>query len=242
MGCDIHLGVEAKRDGRWVNVPYVPMEKCWCCSGSGSDKQTPSAACWRCTGKGYCLYDARSYDTFAILADVRNGRELAGVATGDGFEPISEPRGLPDDMDPATKEFLSDEHSQSWLTLQELLDFDWEQTTFRRGYVGPNQFRTFLEKGSPDSWSRGVGGSSVRVVTNEEMQAKIAADPTLVGGKDLLGRHGADGNAYYTMVEWKVSYKQAASIFYTESIPALQRLAAEVGGPENVRIVFDFDS
>jgi hypothetical protein len=42
----------------------------------------------------------RNYDLFAILADVRNGTGFAGVVTGKGFVPISEPRGFPLDMDP----------------------------------------------------------------------------------------------------------------------------------------------
>jgi hypothetical protein len=43
--------------------------------------------------------DDRSYNTFAMLADVRNGVGFAGVKTSDGFPVIHEPRGLPADLE-----------------------------------------------------------------------------------------------------------------------------------------------
>lgn len=42
-------------------------------------------------------FSGRNYNEFAILAGVRNGTGFAGCDT-DGFAPIAEPRGLPDDM------------------------------------------------------------------------------------------------------------------------------------------------
>lgn len=69
MGCDIHLTVEAFRDGSWRCVPN-------------------DCGDW---------YDNRNYDVFAILADVRNGSGFAGVSTGEGFAPIAPRRGIPAD-------------------------------------------------------------------------------------------------------------------------------------------------
>lgn len=43
--------------------------------------------------------DNRSYNTFAMLADVRNGSGFAGIKTSDGFPVIHEPRGLPADLE-----------------------------------------------------------------------------------------------------------------------------------------------
>lgn len=59
------------------------------------------APCWRCHGEKVVRdqwYHARNYDVFAILASVRNGVGFAGVITGSGFNPIDNPRGLPDDL------------------------------------------------------------------------------------------------------------------------------------------------
>ena len=57
----------------------------------------------------------RSYDCFAVLAGVRNGRGFAGVDTGDGFNPISKPRGLPNDRHLKGKCTYYGEYGQSWL-------------------------------------------------------------------------------------------------------------------------------
>lgn len=69
MGCDIHSVAQVKKNGVWKTVLQDVAG------------------------------DHRSYDTFAMLADVRNGSGFAGVKTGGGFEPISQPKGFPDDFD-----------------------------------------------------------------------------------------------------------------------------------------------
>ena len=48
--------------------------------------------------------DPRSYNTFAMLADVRNGRGFAGIKTSDGFPYIHKPRGLPADLKEPTRD------------------------------------------------------------------------------------------------------------------------------------------
>jgi hypothetical protein len=45
----------------------------------------------------------RNYNLFSILADVRNGVGFAGCKAGEGFEPISMPRGFPVDASPSVK-------------------------------------------------------------------------------------------------------------------------------------------
>lgn len=78
-------------------------------------------------------YDGRNYNLFAMLADVRNGRGFAGVYTGEGFNPIADPKGAPSDMSSEIKSaceyWEGDGHSHSWFTVKELLDYDWEQDT-----------------------------------------------------------------------------------------------------------------
>ena len=41
----------------------------------------------------------RHYQLFAVLAGVRNGFGFAGIPTGEAVVPISEPKGLPDDLE-----------------------------------------------------------------------------------------------------------------------------------------------
>ena len=68
MGTDIHSIAQVNRDGRWQTVAI------------GIDG------------------DQRSYNTFAMLANVRNGYGFAGCRTSTGFPVIHEPRGLPEDL------------------------------------------------------------------------------------------------------------------------------------------------
>ena len=68
MGTDIHSIAQVKRDGQWVTVAI----------GIAGDQQ--------------------SYNTFAMLANVRNERGFAGCWTSTGFPVIHEPRGLPKDL------------------------------------------------------------------------------------------------------------------------------------------------
>jgi hypothetical protein len=102
MGCDIHDLVQVKADGKWKTVVLDPC---------GSP---------------------RNYDTFAMLAGVRNG----------DIKPIALPRGLPDDLVQICDEdnyipiddlvdkrkayigndghFWLGDHTHSWLLLSEM--------------------------------------------------------------------------------------------------------------------------
>lgn len=66
-------------------------------------------------------FDRRDYGLFAWLAGVRNYSAIT---------PISEPRGLPEDVSTSVKEDFSrwggDAHSDSWLSVPELLAVDYD--------------------------------------------------------------------------------------------------------------------
>ena len=68
----------------------------------------------------FAPFDWRSYAIFGFLAGVRNSAMVT---------PISEPRGLPEDARSwVIDQFCGmDYHTPSWLGVQELLDFDYEQ-------------------------------------------------------------------------------------------------------------------
>lgn len=114
MGADIHSFAEVRTTGKWVRVTEPLFE-------DYDDKKTTEPFAWR------------SYAVFGFLADVRNYSCC---------KPICEPKGLPDDSEYINrispygyggtfKEALQEDyncHSFSWLTLNELLDFDYEQT------------------------------------------------------------------------------------------------------------------
>src|SRR5690606_27440711 len=107
MGTDIHCQCEYYKDNKWN----------WIWKGVSKDVNVDY--------KANVLNFDRNYDLFAILADVRNGYGFAGVYTGDGFNYISEPKGLPEDMSEELKKAIETErvwlgdHDFSYLTSSE---------------------------------------------------------------------------------------------------------------------------
>jgi len=113
MGCDIHIIAEVKENGVWKKNtnkvflnPYYEMYK--------GIKVTDPAR-YKEIKKGNWIdlkkfmdepSSGRNYNWFAVLADVRNGRGFAGIKTGEGFDPIADPKGFPSDASRETMEFL----------------------------------------------------------------------------------------------------------------------------------------
>ena len=231
MGTDIHFYVEKRLNNRslwqtadeWLDeAPYGP--------------HVPYA-------KAY--YSDRNYDLFAILANVRNGQGFAGVRTGAGFQPIAEPRGWPSDCCPELSS-LDIGHTPSWLTLAEILDFDWTQTTTKTGWLSLQKWASWrMRPGeAPNDYWGGVRGPRIQHWTNEQVETrwlelngkpgeyyKLELDPA-------LQEAFAPGFEIWTEVEWQVTYSQAAKSFWYDTVPRLLRL----GSPSNVRCVFFFDS
>lgn len=117
MGCDIHIIAQRRNGDTWEEV-----------SGEFTDGPAP--------------FDWRSYGMFGFLANVRNYSAVP---------PISEPRGLPEDHDPGNVDeyggcFLGD-HSFSWLSVEELLAFDYDQ---------PMEDRRVTRQIGPNAWSGAV--------------------------------------------------------------------------------------
>lgn len=72
--------------------------------------------------------EPRIYNAFAFLAGIRN---YAGI------EPLSEPRGIPQDCDEVLRHELLDVdlHSHSWFTLAELNEVDYDKLVENRRYT-----------------------------------------------------------------------------------------------------------
>lgn len=262
MGCDIHFYVDVRQpDGSWKTAdrwfPQLGPEEL---KEEGEEKQyldtyedvrKPDGS-WDIDASGTrSFYSDRHYDVFSILADVRNGYGFAGVDTGEGFRPLSKPRGVPEDACPEYKAAATrwdvDGHSHSWCTVQELLDYNWLQTTKKRGVVGARAFIKWQQLGAPDSYSGDVRGSGVTMLTNEQMANRIDAVKCVeypniwsvyhaLDDADFTQKHDLAGA--YTQVEWEVPYYRAAATFLSEAMPKLWRL----GKAEDVRCLFFFDN
>lgn len=245
MGCDIHLFVEKQNQAgaweaadKWTANPYFKGDP---------ESESPLTVEHR-----QRFYTGRNYNLFAILANVRNGRGFAGVDTGDGFNPIAPPRGLPSDVTEAVKResdsWGCDGHSHSYFTLAELLAYDWTQVTKHRGFLnGPEyiEWQRMLDwESAPKSYC-GVSGGSVRHVSASEMkritdgikaEAKAAMPNDWYPSYcDTVAKRLGDT---YCQVEWTQAYYESCSSFWSETIPRLLR----VGPHEGVRIVFWFDN
>lgn len=237
MGCDIHLYAEVKVDGKWAS------RENWC---REYDDQDADNVPYKDR-----LYTKRSYDTFAILADVRNGRGFAGIVTGEGFNPISAPRGLPPDVSPQVKaqsnSWDGDGHSHSWLTLNELLDYDWTQETGKRGWVTLAQYFKWVAWGKgqgegPDEYCGAVSGGNVKHLTAAQVESfaqELEQRASYEARQKFLG--SLDPHSY-VQVEWGTPYWCAAQSIWTSGL--LPRLLALARGRsyEDVRIVFWFDN
>jgi len=160
----------------------------------------------------------RNYRAFAVLANVRNGYGFGGFSTGDELKPISEPRGLPDDMSPELRAKIAQNESSdeidegqyfwlgdygySWVTLKELLEYDLDAPVLVSGYVSEEQAKHYQETGEfPRAY------------------ATWTPQPGFV----------------------KLSWPQPIR----DSAPLIQTLIDEIrglGAPENVRLVFGFDN
>lgn len=235
MGCDIHLFVEAKANGKWGPKDAWEMD---------TDCEPPALK----VPYGKRFYDGRNYNLFSILANVRNGYGFAGCKTGVGFVPIAMPKGMPDDASEAvageSESWGEDGHSHSWLTLREILEYDWTQTTTLRGYVDALSFREWMHSRrdggfGPKSYCGGVGGSSVKIISHDEMESQIKAIEKRESQYQAITEAiKKDMGGMYANLEWQEPYYRSGREFLGETVPRLLRF----GDLDSVRIVFWFDN
>lgn len=130
MGCDIHSIAEVRKDGIWtaVTAEVFPLSE-W-------DREYFKKDC------DSSPFNWRSYSVFAFLAGVRNY---------DCCEPLAEGRGMPEDASKEVKEleefWKGDSHSHSYVTLQELLAFDYNKTFWNRRVTKNNNGASLAEEG-----------------------------------------------------------------------------------------------
>ena len=209
MGTDIFSACEVRKNGKWTynRKKIFPL---W------DDKKTNIPIIYR------------DYNLFAVLANVRNGVGFAGVTTGDEFNYIDEPRGLPDGIsDAAKKKLFQGGYGESWYTLTELKNFNWLQLHKTLGVVSYDEYEKTAAIGErPNSWCSWVGGKDVIIVDESQFPLKQMK-------KDKL---------YYVSCEFPAeTYDAECGYFYSETIPILESLIPVGGTSDDVRIVFNFD-
>lgn len=229
MGCDIHLFVEIRKDGEWVSVDEWEKDE-----DGDIDVNYQNQ-----------FYHDRNYEVFAMLANVRNGRGFVGSNTGDGLIPISQPKGLPEDVSKEISDYSDhwgvDGHSHSYLTVQELIEYDWTRVTTLRGHVDALTFfwweRLKQWDDCPREYSGMVSGGRVVHVTEDKMRQLILELSEKVD-KHVISALNDNLRHHYCVIEWEQAYYSLAKRFLSGCLPRLFQL----GKPEDVRIVFWFDN
>lgn len=244
MGCDIHMYAEVRRDGVWC---------------AASEFEQPTEGAKKLSYNDF--WNDRNYDTFAILGNVRNGSGFAGCKTGGGFVPLTDNRGLPEDLceefERAASSGLDEDdedydrglwfgdHSFSHCTLAEILDYDWTRKTTKQGVVDLKEFERVERMKSWDAWPlEWCGGTSGRdIVTvsslvGQQMLKEIKGAEQWISDEMIKAYEEKKGKRFYVVYEWETSYARACRDFWVEAVARLLRM----GNPEDVRIVYGFDS
>ena len=154
MGTNIEIYTEKKSNWGWAACdPLVPNEE----YGRKGEPQ-------------FCrepIYDTRNYEVFALLAGVRNRYYVKPVAPLKGL-----PGDLSEEVSQEAAEWLREGRLCSYLTLAELLAFDWHGQSFiRDATVGPAEFARYKRTGRAEKWH--VHRSGTGMITNMEMHELI---------------------------------------------------------------------
>lgn len=186
------------------------------------------------------VWEDRSYVTFAVLANVRNGYGFAGCKTHTPVEPIAMPRGVPRDVGSwYDEDACGFDHTPTWLLLSEVLAYDWSREVVRTGVVPlskiDNMWHTDYdsleqmlvdERSTPKSWSGGVTGPGI-VTVDYPTGRRLLAEPD----------QRKVGTQYYFSVEWKAALSDTCAPFL-----AWARSLTSIDQPDRIRLVFGFDS
>jgi hypothetical protein len=188
------------------------------------------------------IYQGNSLSLFSILADIDNGYYLKfdlsesvfralgpgqsmGLAhkkfkVNDGFNVISPIKGLSEDcckeIKDEAEEWNMNGHHFSYLTLQEILDFDWDQKTRFYGYITPEEQQRLLDEG--DFWPKKESCWYSFEISKQRKSELIK-------------------------YSWEVSYRDCCEEFWEETVEELKEIAKNEGlSDDNIRIVFWFDN
>lgn len=187
----------------------------------------------------------RNYQLFAVLAGVRNGVGFAGIPTGEAVVPISDPRGIPEDLryDEDSIDWESDhdcfwlgDHSFSWLSGEEMLQwFETAGVVKKIGVISRAQWEHRMasgETGPPSGgWCGSVWGDGTATITHDMALALTIGSPTALVDHDGL----TWDKVTHVSVIWESSLRDELGYFFEE----VRRLSDTYG---DIRMVFGFDS
>lgn len=270
MGCDIHPAVEVRRKGIWRY--HRPVTPCRWYLETWDDQTDVDAANtrmeeyaktnpkykdkpiklgdrrrpWdRCKTRLPDFFRDRNYLKFAILGDVRNDY---GFIASDGtrfneLPSMSDNRGIPADISPEARRQLSNEHSQTYVNLREMMDWPyWDGSLLVRGVVDETTFlREVILGEQPSHWSGGVFGGT-NVTLKPAAYVELFGEPARWWTQQPAKPRTYDPAKTYNIEhEWQVPLSTAGHQI-DEIITYMYDLIPKGGTAEDVRLVMDFDS
>jgi len=175
MGCDIHHAVEVRKDGVWhlhwantIGRHYIDDDETYSSSFIWGDAFDQLPKTYQEKMASPFVID-RDYDVFAILGNVRN---TDGARQ---FVSMSDKWGLPDDATKQVKAWARSwgvgGHSHSFVTLKEMLTYDFDRPKKRRALTDIMSYADWLLNrdgiGPPFSYCFSAIGNDA-LLTNEE--------------------------------------------------------------------------
>lgn len=197
---------------------------------------------------GWCLdaYDVnfhRDYPLFGMLAGVNDSAfsERRYGLQDVPFTPIAEIRGLPVDFSGDAKRWCSVVNSHNWVSLREILDFDWERRHPRTALVSAVEFLDFEMLGNvwrpaERQHCRDNSGADKREVSQEEMGECVKSILGDVDWEDPFHVVALADPNILTPVSYSVSYAECAHQLWERVSPRMLKLGREYGY-DNVRLV-----
>lgn len=168
-----------------------------------------------------------SYDAFSLLANVRNYEFDTPI------KPISEPKGLPEDICSTTIGYLSNGHSSSYVTLSELEKYDdWDHQCITDMYMYEADYLEYKKTGQIRLWFKGGNTSDYMVMSPGEYE--------LFKGVPSLTIQDVQYIIFFKNYSFG-SLRDDLGWFITEVMEPMRTLIPDGGTSEDVRLVFDFD-
>lgn len=199
MGTDINLYAEIYVHGKWEPIPQ-PQATSW-----SKGKVVPVEA----------IEIGRPFRLFSALAGICQDNLRSTMYAV--IEPISEPRGFPEDMNDLYKKHFVESavgccFGHSWLLAQEVIDYDWDGQYVKQWAYVKHQYADLFDGDSAFPIAFPDGESLYFVLPNWKQEPGT------------------------TEVSWVTSYRDYIGCS-EEFIEALLKL----GEPNEIRIVFWFD-
>lgn len=181
------------------------------------------------------IYNERNYILFSILGNTKDQSYLNKYLCDDKIHPISLAKGMPFDISEPVKNVYSQESDIScditWLTLKELLDFDWTRHTVKvKGLVDIKEYIKFKLQGYPDAYYNDIKGCKIENIDNKTMESVISGSI----------ENARNGYKYVTEVEWYFTYAQICDDFIKKVLENLKTLVNKKTSAEDIRIVYWF--